>query len=135
MGGDIRKNASPDLGYSLEERNEQMKRVAGICKLITQSRVLAITAVTSLTEESREYARKTLDKILLVYLRCPLEVCEKRNVEGHYKKGKEDVEGFENFKVSFNFEEPKNSDVILNTDKETLEESVKKILDILKDKG
>src|SRR3989344_1209178 len=130
-GGNIRKNVSLDLGYSLEERNEHMKRVAGICKLISQSGVLAIAAVASLTEESREYARKTLNKMLLVYLRCPLEVCEKRDVKGHYKKAREDAEGFENFNVSFNFEEPKNPDVILDTDKESPEESVKKLLEVL----
>lgn len=134
-GGDIRKNVSPDLGYSLEERNEQMRRVAGICKLISQSGVIAIAAVTSLNEESREYARKNLNKVLLVYLRCPLEICEKRDVKGHYKKSQEKAEGFENFNISFSFEEPKNPDAILDTDKESPEESVEKLLEILKDKG
>src|SRR3989344_5751247 len=114
-GGDIRKNVSPDLGYSFEERMEQMKRVAGICKLISQSGVLAIAAVASITEESREYARKTLNKILLVYLRCSLEACKERDVKGHYKKSKENAEGFENFSVSFKFEEPKNPDIVLDT--------------------
>lgn len=134
-GGDIRRNVSPDLGYSLEERKEQMKRVTGICKLISQSGVLAVAAVASLTEESREYAREKLDKVILVYLQCSLEVCKKRDVKGHYKKAKEKAEGFENFNMSFNFEEPKNPDVVLETDKESVEESVKKILDILKDNG
>lgn len=134
-GGDIRKNVSPDLGYSLEERKEQMRRVAGICRLISQSGVLAVAAVASLTEESREYAKKNLNNMLLVYLQCSLEVCEKRDVKGHYKKSKENAEGFKNFNVSFNFEEPKNPDVILNTDKESPQESVKKLLKVLEEKG
>ncbi len=135
-GGDIRKNISPDLGYSLEDRGEQMKRVAGMCKLISQSGVLAIAAVASLTKESREYARKNLNKILSVYVKCSFEVCEKRDVKGHYKKAKENEKSFEHFtKASSSFEEPENSDIILDTDKESIEESVNKLLEALKNKG
>jgi len=135
-GGDIRKNISPDLGYSLEERREHMKRVAGICKLISQSGVLAIASVASLTEKSREYAKQVLSKIILVYVKCPLEVCESRDVKGHYKESKGNNEEFKHFnKASSNFEEPENPDVILETDKESPEESVKKLLQALEDKG
>ena len=135
-GDELRKTISSDLGYSLEERNEHMRRVADLCKTVTDKGVMAIASVASPTEKSRDYARKVLKKMLLVYVKCPLEICAKRDVKGHYKKAGENEEGFEHFmKVSSNFEEPKNSDVVLETDKETVDESVNRLLCKLKEKG
>src|SRR3989338_9955667 len=94
-GDELRKTVSSDLGYSLEERNEHMRRVAGLCKTITDKGVIAIASVASPTEKSRVYARKTLKNMLLVYVKCPLELCEKRVAKGHYKKAKNKEEGFE----------------------------------------
>ncbi len=135
-GDELRKTISSDLGYSLEERNEHMKRAADLCKTITDKGIMAIASVSSPTEKSREYARRTLKNMLLVYVKCPIEICEKRDVKGHYKKAKEKEKGFEHFlKVSSNYEEPKNADVVLNTDKETVEESVEKLISKLKEKN
>ena len=136
VGDELRKTISSDLGYSLEERNEHMNRVANLCKKITGKSIMAIASVASPTEKSRDYARKLLKKMLLVYVRCPLKVCAKRDVKGHYKKAGENEEGFEHFmKISSNFEEPKNPDIILETDKETVDEAVNKLLVKLKEKG
>ena len=135
-GDELRKTISSDLGYSLEERNEHMRRVADLCKTVTDKGVMAIASVASPTEKSRDYARKILKKMLLVYVKCPLEICAKRDVKGHYKKAGENEEGFEHFmKISSNFEEPKNPDIILETDKETVDEAVNKLLSKLKEKG
>lgn len=135
-GDELRKTISSDLGYSLEERNEHMKRVANLCKKIADKGVIAIASVASPTEKSREYARKTLKKIVLVYVKCPLEICAKRDVKGHYKKAGENERGFEHFlKVSSNFEEPQNPDIVLNTDKESADESVSRLAKKLKEKG
>ena len=135
-GDELRKTISSDLGYSLEERNEHMRRVADLCKTVTDKGVMAIASVASPTEKSRDYARKVLKKMLLVYVKCPLEICAKRDVKGHYKKAGENEEGFEHFmKISSNFEEPKNPDIILETDKETVDEAVNKLLSKLKEKG
>jgi len=134
-GDELRKTISSDLGYSLEERNEHMKRVANLCKENSQKEILTIASVASPTEQSREYARKILDKMILVYVKCPLEICAERDVKGHYKKAKGNEKGFKHFmKVSSNFEEPKNPDIILETDKETVNESVNNLLDKLKEK-
>ena len=134
-GDELRKTISSDLGYSLEERNEHMRRVADLCKKITDKGVMAIASVASPTKKSRDYAREVLKKMLLVYVKCPLEICAKRDVKGHYKKAKSNEEGFEHFmKVSSNYEEPKNPDIILETDKETINESVNKLLRKLKEK-
>ena len=135
-GDELRKTISADLGYSFEERDEHMKRVADFCKKVTDKGVMAIASVASPTEKSRDYARKVLKKMLLVYVKCPLEICAKRDVKGHYKKAGENEEGFEHFmKVSSNFEEPKNPDIVLETDRETVNESVNKLLGKLEEKG
>jgi adenylylsulfate kinase len=134
-GDELRKTISSDLGYSTKERNEHMKRVADLCKTTADSNIV-IASVASPTEQSREYARKVLDKILLVYVKCPLEICAERDVKGHYKKANENKQGFENFmKVSSNFEEPEHPDIILETYKESVEQSVDKLLNKLKEKG
>ena len=131
-GDELRKTISSDLGYSAEERNEHMKRVADLCKTTADKGSLVIASVASPTQKSRDYARKTLKKMLLVYVKCPLEVCAERDVKGHYKKAKENKKGFEHFmKVSLEFEEPANPDIILETDKETVDESVNRLLDKL----
>lgn len=135
-GDEVRKTISSDLGYSLEDRNTHMKRVVDLCKTKTKEGLLCIACVASPTESSREYAKKELENIVIVYIRCPIEVCEKRDIKGHYKKAKNKEKRFENFiGVSLDFEEPKNPDIILDTDKESIEESVNKLINNLKERG
>src|SRR3989338_6259528 len=63
-GDELRKTISSDLGYSLEERNEHMKRAADLCKKVTDKGIMAIASVASPTKKSRNYARKVLKKML-----------------------------------------------------------------------
>ena len=63
-GDELREVISSDLGYSLIDRNEHMKRVANVCKIISDNGILAIASVASPTEKSREYAQKILDKVV-----------------------------------------------------------------------
>ena len=135
-GDEIRKTISYDLGYTLEERNIHMQRIADLCRIINDNGIHAIACVASPTEKSREYARKKLQNIIIAYAKCPVEVCEKRDVKGHYKKARNKEKGFENFLgISLPFEEPKNADVVLNTDKESIDESSHKIIEFLRKKG
>jgi len=133
-GDELRKTISSDLGYSIEERNEHMKRVANLCKEHSEKGMLTIASVASPTEKSREYARKTLKNMLLVYVKCSVEICEQRDVKGHYNKAKNMDKGFENFVgKTVDFEEPKNPDITLETDKESVDESVKRLISKLKE--
>jgi adenylyl-sulfate kinase len=135
-GDEVRKTISSDLGYSLDDRNTHMKRVVDLCKTKTKEGLLCIACVASPTKSSREYAKRELENIVIVYVRCPIEVCEKRDVKGHYKKAKNKEKGFENFVgVSLKFEEPENPDITLDTDKESVDESVNKLISQLKEKG
>lgn len=135
-GDELRKAVSYDLGYSLGERNEHMKRMANLCEITSKNGIVTIASVASPTEKLREYAKKILKKMFLVYVKCPLEICEKRDVKGHYKKAREKKGGFKHFiDISSNYEEPKNPDITLNTDRESIEESVGRLTAKLKEKG
>lgn len=134
-GDEIRNVISPGLGYTLEERNEHMKRVADLCRIISDNGILNIASVASPTEKSREYARRAIKNFLLVYVKCPLEICRKRDVKGHYKKANKRHKGFENFLgASLKYEKPENPDITLNTGKESVKESVSRLVDKLKEK-
>jgi|TARA_B100001971_G_scaffold214976_1_gene255988 adenylylsulfate kinase len=135
-GDEVRKTISSDLGYSLEDRNTHMSRVVDLCKTTTEKGSLCIACVASPTEKSREYAKQQLKNIIIVYVKCSLETCENRDVKGHYKKAKNREKGFENFMgISLKFEEPKHANIVLDTDKESINESVNKLINSLKEKG
>ncbi len=132
-GDELRKTISSDLGYGIKDRNEHMKRVADLCRENTKNGLMVIASVASPTEKSRKYARKVLNKMLLVYVKCPPETAERRDIKGHYKKALKKEHGFEDFlHGSYNFEEPENPDVVLDTDTETAEESAGKLMKELK---
>jgi len=134
-GDEIRKIISSDLGFSTDDRNKHLKRVADISKLISKGNILTIVSVASPTEQSREYVKKIFKNVLVVYVKCSVEECKRRDSKGHYKKAMEKEKGFENFVgVNLPFEEPKNPDIVLETDKESVEESVNKIVGILEAK-
>ena len=97
---------------------------------------ISIVSFISPYREMRERARKQIETFVEIYVRCPIEVCEKRDVKGHYKKARNGEKGFESFLgISLPFEEPKGANIILNTSKETAEESTKKLAGFLKKKG
>jgi adenylylsulfate kinase len=133
LDGDIvRKTLSSDLGYSKEERDQHITRVAHACELISKNNVLNIGCVISPTKKIREYAREIIgkDKFVEVYVKCSIEVCEKRDVKGHYAKVRSgEIKEFVG--ISVPYEEPENPSIILNTEKENVNESVSKLIDFL----
>ena len=135
-GDEIRKTLSSDLGYTIEERNTHMGRIAELCRIINGNGVNAIACVASPTEKSRDYARKKIQNIIIAYAKCPIEICEQRDVKGHYKRARRKEKGFENFLgISLPFEEPKNADIVISTGKESVDESSQKIIGFLRKKG
>ncbi len=127
-GDEVRKKISADIGFSREERNRHIKRVADICELISGNGVLNIACVASPTQEIRDYAKKSILSFLEVYVKCPVEVCEQRDAKGHYRKARANEPGFETFLgISLPYEEPKKPDMVLETGKESVQESVEKL--------
>ena len=127
-GDEVRQRLTKGLGFSREDREENIRRIAYVAKLLTRVGAVAITAAISPYEESRQRARVEIGRTLEVYVHCPLPVCIQRDVKGLYAKA---INGeIKNFTgISDPYEPPTNPDVVVSTEKETIEESLKKIID------
>lgn len=127
LDGDIvRTHLSKGLGFSREDRDTNIKRIAFVCSLLTRNGVACISAAISPYRETRDWARKEIGNFVEVYVKCPLEVCRQRDVKGLYKLAYEGkIKEFTG--VSDPYEEPVHPELIVETDKETVEESVERI--------
>ena len=128
LDGDVvRTNLSKGLGFSKEDRDTNIKRIGFVCKLLSRNGVVAIGAAISPYREIRDYNRQEIGDFIEVYCKCPLEVCIERDVKGLYKKALAgEITNYTG--VSDPYEEPLNPEVELETDKETVEESVGKVI-------
>jgi adenylyl-sulfate kinase len=135
LDGDVvRTHLSKGLGFSREDRDTNIKRIAFVCKLLTRNGVATISAAIAPYREAREWARAEIENFLEIYVKCPLEVCRQRDVKGLYKLVDEGK--LKNFTgIDDPYEEPEHPDLVVETDKETLEESVTRILQVLVDRG
>ncbi|MBM3213888.1 adenylyl-sulfate kinase [Candidatus Poribacteria bacterium] len=135
LDGDVvRTHLSKGLGFSKEDRDENIKRIAFVCKLLTRNGAATLAAAISPYREVRDYARAEIGNFVEVYVRCPLEVCIERDVKGLYKKALAgEIPQFTG--VSDPYEEPLNPEVICDTDTETVEASAKKIIAKLDELG
>ena len=128
LDGDVvRTNLSKGLGFSKEDRDTNIKRIGFVCKLLSRNGVVAIGAAISPYRATRDYNRKEIGDFIEVYCKCAIEVCIERDVKGLYKKALAgEISNYTG--VSDPYEEPLNPEVVLETDKETLEESVRKVM-------
>ncbi len=128
LDGDVvRTNLSKGLGFSKEDRDTNIKRIGFVCKLLSRNGVVAIGAAISPYRATRDYNRKEIGDFVEVYCKTPLDVCIKRDVKGLYKKALAgEITNYTG--VSDPYEEPLNPEVVLETDKETEEESVGKVI-------
>ena len=128
LDGDIvRQHLTRDLGFSPEDRNENIRRVTFVAKLLTRNGVAVLSSFVSPYREIRKYAREEIGNFIEVYVKCPVEVCIDRDVKGMYKKAMAgEIKDFTG--ISAPYEEPENPELILETDKETPEESVEKVI-------
>ena len=135
LDGDIvRTHLSKGLGFSREDRDENIKRVGFVCQLLTRHGVAAVASVISPYREARDFNRKAIGNFVEVYTRCPLEVCAKRDIKGLYQKARAgELKGMTG--VDDPYEEPLHPEVICDTDKETVEQSVDKVMEKLKELG
>jgi adenylyl-sulfate kinase len=127
LDGDvIRTHLSKGLGFSKEDRDANIKRIGFICKLLSRNGVIAIAAAISPYRAVRDFNRKEIGDFVEVYCKCSLEVCIERDVKGLYKKALAgEIKNYTG--IDDPYEEPLNPEVVLETDRETPEESVKKI--------
>ena len=88
LDGDvIRKNLSQELGFSRQDRDIQVKRIGFVCRLLNKHGIACVTALISPYHEARQANRELIDNFIEVYVRCPLDVLEKRDPKGLYAKG------------------------------------------------
>lgn len=128
LDGDIvRKSLTKDLGFSKEDRDKNIERVTFVAKLLSRNGVATIVSFVSPYIKARENARKECTNFVEVYVKCSVEECEKRDVKGMYKKAREGmIKDFTG--VDDPYEVPPNPELILETDKESVEKSVAKVL-------
>ena len=131
LDGDvIRQHLWKELGFSKEDRDENIRRVAFLAGLLTSNGIITITSFISPYRELRDHARKTIGNFIEVYVKCPVEVCMERDPKGLYLKA---IAGeIKNFTgISDPYEEPINPDLVIESDKDSVEECVNKIIDKL----
>ncbi len=128
LDGDIvRMGLSSDLGFSKEDRDENIKRVTFVSKLLTRNGVAVLASFVSPYRGRREIAREEIGNFIEVYVRCPVEVCMERDVKGMYMKALAgEISNFTG--VDDVYEEPLDPEVIVDTDKESVSDCVHKIL-------
>ena len=135
LDGDIvRQDLTRDLGFSKKDRDENIRRVTFVAKLLSRNGVAVLTSFISPYREMRDRARAEATNFLEVYAKCPVDVCMQRDVKGMYQKAiRGEIKEFTG--VSDPYEEPLRPEIVLETDKETLEESVHKVLAKLDELG
>jgi len=127
-GDEIRKGLSRDLGFSKEDRNEHNRRVIFCSKLLSRNGVIVVVALISPYRETRAYAKGEIPNTMEVFVKAPIEVCIERDPKGLYKKALAgEIKQFTG--IDDPYEEPLNPELVVETDKETPEESVNKILE------
>ena len=131
-GDELRKNLSRGAGFSKEDRDNHIRRVAYVSKLLSRNGVVAIAAVISPYKEIRDFARELNEHFVEVFVKCPIDVLKERDPKGLYEKAiRGEIKNFTG--ISDPYEEPENPEVIVNTDVESPEDSVEKVLKKLED--
>src|SRR4030042_2238103 len=128
LDGDIfRQDLTRDLGFSRADRDENIRRVTFVAKLLARNGVAVLTSFISPYREVRPPSRQQIGDFIEVYAKCSLDECMRRDVKGMYKKAiRGEIKEFTG--ISDPYEEPENPEIFLQTDKETLDESVGTVL-------
>ena len=131
-GDNIRLGINSDLGFSMEDRCENIRRIGEIGKLFVDAGIITIACFISPLKENREMVRKALgEDFIEVFVDCPLEECEKRDPKDLYKKARLGV--IKEFTgITSPYEKPGNPEIVINTKKQTIDQCVDKILDYIK---
>jgi len=135
-GDNIRTGLNKDLGFSAEDRQENIRRIGEVAKLFVDAGLIVLTAFISPYKRDREMVRNLVEEgeFIEVYVRCPLEVCEQRDVKGLYKKARAGI--IKNFTgIDDPYEEPENPEIIVDTHLLSVDEAASKIIQFLVDNG
>jgi adenylylsulfate kinase len=131
-GDNIRSGLNKDLGFSPEDRDENIRRIGEVAKLFVDSGIIVVTAFISPYQKGRNFVRNLVNKgeFIEIYTQCPLETCVQRDTKGLYKMAKEGV--IAQFTgISAPYEEPQDAEIIIETDQMSIEQSVNHIMEYL----
>lgn len=135
-GDNVRHGLCGDLGFSLDDRKENLRRISEMCKLTADAGIIAFTAFISPVQEDRQNAKALIgnEDFIEIYCKCSLSICEERDVKGLYKKARAglipDFTG-----ISSPYEEPENADLVVDTGSNSLEECTNQVLGYLFRRG
>ena len=135
-GDNVRHGLCADLGFSAEDRVENIRRVGEMAKLFIEAGVIALTAFISPFQSDRARVRSLVPHgdFLEIYCHCPLEVCEQRDVKGLYQRARtgkiKDFTG-----ISSPYEDPLDPELVVETGTLTMQESVEQVMQLLRDRG
>jgi adenylylsulfate kinase len=135
-GDNVRHGLNKNLGFSPEDREENIRRIGEVARLFVDAGMITFVAFISPYRKDRQKARKLLedDEFIEVYVKCPVAICEQRDPKGLYQKAKKgEIKEFTG--VSAPYEEPLDPEIVLETDRFSVVESVNKIIRHLEDKG
>lgn len=131
-GDNVRTGINNNLGFSEEDREENIRRIAEVSKLFLNGGIITINCFVSPTIKIRENAKKIIgtDDFIEVFINTPIEVCEQRDVKGLYKKARAgEIKNFTG--IDAPFEDPIHPDVEITTENKTVEESVNELLKVI----
>ncbi len=132
-GDNVRHGLCKDLGFSDQDRTENIRRIGEVAKLFVDGGVLALTAFISPFRSDRDTVRALMAEgdFIEIYCQCDLSVCEERDVKGLYKKARAgEIPHFTG--ISSPYEEPLNAEIVVNTAAQPIEVSVAQVIDALR---
>lgn len=131
-GDNIRLGINSDLGFSIEDRSENIRRISEIGKLFVDAGLITIACFISPLIVNREMVRATLgEDFIEIFVDCPLDECEKRDPKNLYKKARlGEIKEFTG--ITSPYENPENPEIVISTKEQTIDQCVDKILDYLK---
>ena len=131
-GDVIRNGLNKDLGFSIEDREENIRRIAEMSKIFLNCGIIVINCFVSPTIKMRDFARQVIgsEDFIEIFINTPIEVCEQRDVKGLYKKARQGlIKDFTG--ISSPYEAPTNPEIEIAGDKLSIKESITKILDCI----
>lgn len=133
-GDNVRHGLNKNLGFSPEDRQENIRRIGEVGKLMVDSGAITVTAFISPYKQDRDNVRQLFEEqeFIEVYTQCSIETCEQRDPKGLYKKARTgEIPEFTG--ISAPYEPPENPEIIINTEENSVEASVNQILNYLKE--
>lgn len=130
-GDNIRQGLNSDLGFSVKDRKENIRRITEVSKLFLDAGIITLTCLISPFNEEREKLRNAFgDDFVEIFVDCPLEICESRDVKGLYKKARlGEIKEFTG--ISSPYEKPENPEIIVNTSNFTAEQCADIVMEYL----